>query len=78
MLYFDIVNAKSHHENCTRFQFTLFDISRLKIGMQSQTYRNRINLYQPIVREAKVQKYMFTYHIDGQFHFIFILNLQVE
>ena len=28
-----------------------------------------------IVREAAVQKYMFTYHIEGQFHFIFILYL---
>ena len=30
-----------------------------------------------IVREAEVQKYMFTYHIAGQFNFMFILYLQV-
>ena len=30
-----------------------------------------------IVREAEVQKYMFTYHIEGQFNFMFILYLQV-
>ena len=28
-----------------------------------------------IVREAEVQKYMFTYHSKGQFHFMFILYL---
>ena len=31
----------------------------------------------PVVREAEVQKYMFTYHIEGQFNFMFILYLQV-
>ena len=30
-----------------------------------------------LVREAEVQKYMFTYHIQGQFNFMFILYLQV-
>ena len=30
-----------------------------------------------LVREAEVQKYMFTYHIEGQFNFMFILYLQV-
>ena len=28
-----------------------------------------------IVGEADVQKYMFTYHTEGQFHFMFILYL---
>ena len=28
-----------------------------------------------IVEEAEVQKYMFTYHTEGQFHFMFILYL---
>ena len=30
-----------------------------------------------VVREAEIQKYMFTYHIEGQFNFMFILYLQV-
>ena len=30
-----------------------------------------------LVRETEVQKYIFTYHIEGQFHFMFILYLQV-
>ena len=29
-----------------------------------------------LVREAEVQKYMFSYHIEGQFYFMFILYLQ--
>ena len=28
-----------------------------------------------IIGEAEVQKYMFTYHTEGQFHFMFILYL---
>ena len=28
-----------------------------------------------VVGEAEVQKYMFTYHTEGQFHFMFILYL---
>ena len=28
-----------------------------------------------VVLEAEVQKYMFTYHSEGQFHFMFILYL---
>ena len=28
-----------------------------------------------LVGEAEVQKYMFTYHTEGQFHFMFILYL---
>ena len=30
-----------------------------------------------IVREAEVQKCMFTYHIEGQFNFMFILYPQL-
>ena len=30
-----------------------------------------------IVGEAKVEKYMFSCHAEGQFHFMFILYLQV-
>ena len=28
-----------------------------------------------LVGEAEVQKYMFTYYTEGQFHFLFILYL---
>ena len=38
-------------------------------------WQNMTALDKVIVGEAEVQKYMFTYHSEGQFHFMFILYL---
>ena len=64
--------------------------SEIKVGDKVLCRQQRLKKHTPVysneilrvikrkevlVGEAEVQKYMFTYHTEGQFHFMFILYL---
>ena len=51
-----------------------FDENNAQV-LQALGYLHPCRLEDPIVREAEVQKYMSTYHIEGQFHFALKLSV---
>ena len=69
------------HTTRTRFSPDFHSISRYREYFHARTFSTGFNLVilkfgrRLIVREAEVQKDMFTYHIEGQFHFALKLSV---